>query len=63
MELIFPWVLYIGIPIVLFLFFFHWKHKTPYQKGKKVANTAFVEENPYYKNLYKQYRFFCTITF
>ena len=59
MELIFPWVLYIGIPIVLFLFLFNWKHKIPYQEGKKVANTSFIEENPYYQKLYKQYRFFC----
>lgn len=58
MELVFPWAIYIGLPIVLVLPFIILKKKDSYQKGKKVTNTSFIEETPYYKKLYKQYKVF-----
>lgn len=61
MELVFPWVLYIGIPAVLVLAFVRFKKKDIFFDGQKVANTSFIEETPYYKKLLKQYRMFCGI--
>ena len=61
MELVFPLVLYIGIPVVLILFFIRFKKKDTYRKGNKVANADFVEETPYYKKLLKQYKIFGTM--
>lgn len=63
MELVFPWVLYIGLPGVIVLAFLRWKKREVFKKGKKVANTSFVEETPYYKKLIKQYKVFCTAVF
>ena len=56
MELVSPWVLYIGIPVIIILPFLRLKQKDQYQKGNKVANTGFIEETPYYKKLLKQYK-------
>ena len=56
MELAFPWVLYIGIPVVLILLVIKFKKKTTYQDGKKVANTSLIEETDYYKKLYRKYK-------
>ncbi len=56
-------MLYIGLPIVIVLTFWKWKKNDVFQKGRKVANTSFVEETPYYKKLIRQYKFFCIITF
>lgn len=58
MALVFPWVWYIGVPvlIVLGLFLFRKKSTCTYQDGKKVANTGLVEEMRYYKKLYREYK-------
>lgn len=61
MELIFPWVLYIGIPVVAVLLFFKFKKKGDYEYGKKVANTNFLMETNLYKKLYKEYKIFTNI--
>ncbi len=61
MELIFPWVFLLGIPVVMILAILHFKRKDTYKAGKKVANTNFVEETPYYKKLLKQYKIFSTL--
>lgn len=56
MELVFPWVLYIGIPIIIVLVIFRFKKKHTYVNGKKVANTKYIEELPYYKKIVKRYQ-------
>ncbi len=61
MELVYPLVLYIGVPLVLVLFLIRFKKKDTYRKGNKVANADFVEGNPYYKKLMTQYKIFGSI--
>lgn len=56
MALVFPWVLYIGIPVIIVLCLLKFKKKGKYKNGKKVANTCLVEETGYFKKLYKEYR-------
>lgn len=58
MDLVFPAVLYIGVPLAIGLLFLFGKKKQKFEDGTKVANTGFVEETEYYKNLVKKYRFF-----
>lgn len=65
MELIYPWMLYIGILVVIILavfLFIRFKRKDSYKKGKKVANTSLTEASPYYKKLWKQYKVFSIST-
>lgn len=61
MELIFPWVLYIGLPVVIILPFLKFKNKDTFKKGKKVANVGLVEETSYYKKLMRRYKFFSAL--
>lgn len=56
MELVYPFVLIIGIPVVIFLFFINLKKDDSYENGKKIANTEYVKELPYYKEILKKYR-------
>ncbi len=56
MELIFPRAIYIGIPIALGLLLIGLKRKDKFRKGKKVANTNFIEETPLYKKLMRKYK-------
>lgn len=58
MALVFPWALYIGVPviIVLGLFLFKRKGTCTYQNGKKVANTSLIEETSCFKKLYREYK-------
>ena len=56
MALVFPWVLYIGVPVIIVLILFRFQKKGTYQNGKKVANTSLIEETDYYKKLYKEYK-------
>ena len=56
MALVFPWVLYIGVPVIIVLCLFRFRKKTTYQDGKRVANTSLIEDTPYYKKVYKQYK-------
>lgn len=58
MELMFPVVLFIGIPLAILLTFVGWKRKDVFRKGKKVANTNFIEDTPLYKKLVRQYKIF-----
>lgn len=62
MELVAPWVIYIGVVVVFALPFLKRKAKDTYKEGKKVANTDFIENTPYYKKLFKQYKLFCYLT-
>ncbi len=61
MELVYPLVLYVGIPAVLVLFLIRFKKKDTYRKGNKVANADFVESNPFYKKLMVQYKIFGSV--
>lgn len=56
MELIYPWILAIGIPLLIIGII--WKMKKPdiYITGKKVANTKYIENMPYYKKMVKRYK-------
>ena len=56
MELMFPWAVYAGIATFVVLLIFKLKNKDKFRKGKKVANTGFVEETPLYKSLFKKYK-------
>lgn len=56
MALVFPWILYIGVPVSIILILLQLKKKRSYQNGKRVANTSLIEETDYYKKLYKKYK-------
>lgn len=58
MELMNPAILFIGIPIAVILTFFTIKRKDSFGKGKKVANTKFIENTPLYKKLMLEYKIF-----
>ncbi len=56
MAFVNPWVFYIGVPMILLLCLIPFKAKGMYKEGKKVANTNLLEETPYFKKLYKEYK-------
>lgn len=56
MELIYPLVLYIGIPILVFLILFRIKKKFTYKDGKKIANTQYAKQIDYYKKIMIKYK-------
>ena len=58
MKLIYPWVIAIGVVVLLVLSVFGRRAKTTYKEGKKVANTEFIEETQLYKKLKRQYHIF-----
>ena len=61
----FPWVLYSGLILVIVLLLLNllkWKKKDTYKEGNKVTNTSFLEETPYYKQLYKKYKIYCSVS-
>lgn len=57
MELMFPVALFIGIPLAILLIFITIKRKEVFRKGKKVANTNFIEETPLFRKLMREYKF------
>lgn len=60
MELTYPWVIYIGIPVLVVLSIIRVNRKSVFKEGKKVANTDFVEQTDLYKKLKLQYKIFGT---
>ena len=56
MELMYPFVLIVGILFLIILIFVNLKKKSTYENGKKVANTQFVKEMPYYQEVMKKYK-------
>lgn len=61
MELIYPFVLYIGLPILVILGLIRFKRKEDvYKKGTKIANTKYAENIPYYKEIMKKYKVIVT---
>lgn len=61
MELMFPVAIFVGIPLAIILTFITIKKKDVYLKGKKVANTNFIEDTPLYKKLQTEYKVFSII--
>lgn len=62
MELVFPQVLYIGIPLLIVVCLFSFKKKDTYKDGKRVANTSFIEETKEYKKVYREYKILSSVT-
>ncbi len=60
MELIYPWISYIGIVVLIILLLLRLSRKSTYREGKKVANIDLIEETELYKKLKRQYRIFGT---
>lgn len=56
MEITYPIVLYIGIPVLLLIMVIRLKKKINYNSGKKIANTKYVEEDPYFKQVMRKYK-------
>lgn len=56
MELIYPFVLIIGIPIIIVLILLNLKKNDSYENGKKIAGTEYIKELPYYKEVFKKYK-------
>ena len=57
MEIAYPILIVISIPILIALILIKFKKANLYLQGKKVANTKYVEQTDYYKNLMRKYRF------
>lgn len=61
MELIYPFVLYIGLPILVILSLMKFKRKEDvYKNGTKIANTRYAENIPLFKEIMKKYRIIVT---
>ena len=60
MELVNSWILYVGIVLLIVLIVI--KFKNNYKNGKKVANTKYIENTPYYKKVIKKYKFLSICT-
>jgi len=56
MELIYPFVLIIGIPVIIVLILLKFKKSDSYENGRKIAGTEYIKELPYYKELIKKYK-------
>lgn len=56
MELIYPFVIYISVPIILALLILKFRKTNSYKDGKKVANTKYIKNIPYYKDVMKRYK-------
>ena len=56
MEIAYPILIVISIPILIALILIRFKKANLYLQGKKVANTKYVEKTDYYKNLMRKYR-------
>lgn len=57
MELMYPIAIIICFVIVIALFIINFNKKNKYEDGKKVANTKYIKETEYYKNIVKKYNF------
>lgn len=56
MELMYPWVLFIGITTLIIVIAWKMKKGDKYTNGKKVANTKYIKNIPYYKKIIKKYK-------
>ena len=58
MELTYPFVICIGILVITLLIICKFNKKDKYKNGKKVANTKYVKDDPYYKKKMRQYKIY-----
>lgn len=66
MELRNTYVIFIGIAVLVSLFVFLFikiKKKDEYKGGKKIANTSYIENEPYYKKKILKYKIYTVIVF
>lgn len=56
MELVYPFVLFIGIPLLVILIILRLKKKDTYKQGKKIANTEYTKNLEYYKQILRKYK-------
>ena len=56
MEIAYPIVIVISIPILIFLILKKFKKEVLYLQGKKIANTKYAQETEYYKKLFRKYK-------
>ena len=56
MELAYPFILVLGIIIIIVLSLVNLRRDDSYEKGKKIANTAYIKDMPYYKEVFKRYK-------
>lgn len=61
MELKYPWILIIGIPLLIFLIVFKIKKENKYKTGIKIANTQYAKKMPYYQTKLAQYKILTTV--
>lgn len=61
MELKYPWILIIGIPLLIFLIVFKIKKENKYKTGIKIANTQYAKKIPYYQTKLAQYKILTTV--
>lgn len=61
MELVYPFVIYIGIIGLIILTVIRFKKNSLYENGKKIANTKYIKEIPYYKQVLKRYKIFSVL--
>ncbi len=61
MELMYPVAIIIGLIIAIFICFKKFNKKTKYTEGKKVANTKYIKDTPYYKAKVRRYKTLTTI--
>lgn len=58
MELIYPWIIYIGVAVLVILSIIRLNNRSVFREGKRVANTELVEQTELYKKLKRQYKIF-----
>ena len=56
MELTYPFIIYIGILVIILLLILKPKKQSLYKDGKKIANTKYIMNAPYYKDIMKKYK-------
>ena len=61
MELKFPYVIAIGIPVILILSLISYGVRKKYKDGRKVANSEYVEETKYFKRKLIEYKVYTFI--
>lgn len=61
MELKYPWILIIGISILIFLIIFKIKKEKKYKTGIKIANTQYAKKIPYFQTKLAQYKILTTL--
>lgn len=56
MELKFPYAITIGIPVIILLAILTYGVRKKFKNGRKVANTEYIENTPYFKRKLLEYR-------